>query len=55
MKAGLLAGLLKFWKLLALGVVAAGSFIFKLIRRKKQAQEYAVEAVIAENEKSSAP
>jgi uncharacterized membrane-anchored protein len=53
MKAGLLAGLLKFWKLIAFGVIAAGSFIFKFIRRKKQ-QEYAVEPV-ATNENSSTP
>ena len=53
MKAGLLAGLLKFWKLIAIGIMAGGSFIFKFIRRKKQ-QEYAVEP-IAKDENSSTP
>lgn len=43
MKAGLLAGLLKFWKLIMIGLVAAGSFVWKFIRRKKQQPEYALE------------
>lgn len=55
LKAGVLAGLLKFWKLIAIGVVAAGSFIVKLIRRKKTQEEYAVEPVITENQNSSTP
>lgn len=52
-KAGLLAGILKFWKLIAIGLVAAGSFIWKLVRGKKQQPEYAVETP-ANNENSSA-
>ena len=43
MKAGLLAGLVKFWKLIMIGLVAAGSFVWKFIRRKKQQPEYALE------------
>jgi uncharacterized membrane-anchored protein len=52
-KAGMLAGLLKFWKLIAIGLVAAGSFIWKMIHGKKQV-EYAVEASTENNENSSA-
>lgn len=49
-KAGLFAALLKFWKLIAIGFVGGGSFIWKLFRRKKQQQEYALE-----NNKDSTP
>lgn len=52
-KVGLLAGLLKFWKLIVLGVVAGGSFVWKLIRGKKAQQEYAVQTV--ENNGDSNP
>lgn len=53
-KAGLLAGLLKFWKLIAIGLLAVGSFVWKFIRGKKQQPGYAVEASSPNNENSSA-
>ena len=51
-KAGLLAGLLKFWKLIAIGFVGAGSFIWKFIRGKKREPDYAVESYAGSNENS---
>jgi uncharacterized membrane-anchored protein len=48
-KAGLLAGLLKFWKLIAVGLVAAGSFVWKMISRRKQQPQYVVDANTNEN------
>lgn len=53
-KAGLLAGLLKFWKLIGIGIIASGSFIWKLISGKKNQEEYVVEPVSENNENSSA-
>jgi uncharacterized membrane-anchored protein len=53
-KAGVLAGLLKFWKLIAIGVVAAGSFIWKFVRGKKQQPEFAMETPSDNSENSSA-
>lgn len=45
-KAGILVVLAKFWKLIAIGAVAAGGFIMKLIKRKKnQETEVAVAPV----------
>ena len=52
-KAGVLAMILKFWKFIVLGVVAAGSFIWKLIRSRKK-EELAVETVTTNDENSSA-
>lgn len=51
-KAGLLAGILKFWKLIAIGLAAGGSFVWKFVRRKKEQFDY-VEAPVANNENSS--
>ncbi|HKH60246.1 MAG TPA: DUF2167 domain-containing protein [Flavitalea sp.] len=51
-KAGLLAGLLKFWKLIAIGLVGAGSFVWKFIRGKRQQPDYAVESSANNNENS---
>jgi uncharacterized membrane-anchored protein len=53
-KAGMLAGLLKFWKLIAIGLVAAGSFIWKFVRGKKQQPEFSVETPSDNSENSSA-
>lgn len=39
-KAGLFAAILKFWKLIVIGLVAAGSFIWKRLRAKKQEEQY---------------
>ena len=52
-KAGVLAAIMKFWKLIALGFVAAGSFIWKLVRGRKQQEEYVVQPVANDNENSS--
>ena len=52
-KAGLLAAILKFWKLIAIGLVAAGSFVWRLIRGKKREQELVQEAVVERAENSS--
>ena len=51
-KAGLLAGLLKFWKLIMIGLAAAGSFVWKFIRRKQQEPEYAIEQSATNTENS---
>ena len=52
-KAGLLAAILKFWKLIAIGLVAAGSFVWRLIRGKKREQELVQEPVVERAENSS--
>ena len=52
-KAGLLAAILKFWKLIAIGLVAAGSFVWRLIRGKKREQELVQEPVVEGAENSS--
>ena len=51
-KAGLLAGLLKFWKLIAIGLVGASTFIWKFIRGKKRRPDYAVESSASSDENS---
>jgi uncharacterized membrane-anchored protein len=38
-KVGFFAVLVKFWKLIAIGVVAAGAYVVKLFRRRKNEQE----------------
>ena len=54
MKAGLLAGILKFWKLIAIALAAAGSFIWKSLRGKRQEEKYALEQIPDQHENSSA-
>lgn len=51
-KAGLFAAILKFWKLITIGLVAAGSFVWRLIRGRKQQHELVTEPA-AVNENSS--
>jgi uncharacterized membrane-anchored protein len=38
-KAGILAGLLKFWKLIAIGIVAGGGAIWRFIKGRKKEEE----------------
>lgn len=52
-KAGMLAGLVKFWKLIVIGFAAAGSLTWKWIRGKKQQEVYAVETIARQEENSS--
>ena len=52
-KAGLLAGVLKFWKLIAIGIIAAGSFIWKRLRGKKQEEVYTMEQLPEQSANSS--
>lgn len=53
-KAGILVLLAKFWKLIAVGVVAAGGFIMKLIKRKKNEEPEVAVAPVENNDETNA-
>jgi uncharacterized membrane-anchored protein len=53
-KAGLLVALLKFWKLIVMGLVAAGGLLWKGLRGKKQEEQYPFEQLSEQHENSSA-